>query len=156
MIDVIMPSQGDHAKLWINDEWVRFNIEYGIYENFIVFLDHHDISFVKTNYIDCDALSTLPNPLHGFGHSTNLLEYLANNAGNESLICDFINYYISILDFRYYYVDLKLDLTYTCLDNWQISTVEVKKNKPIVTWLTADSNLFSVDTTQITADQTYI
>ena len=155
MLDVIIPEQGDHAKLWINDEWVRFNVEYGTYDNFIIFLDHHDLSFIKTNYIDCDALYILDPPLHGFGHSYSLMQYLANNAGNESLICDFIDYYISILDFRYYYMDHKLDLKYYCNDNWQISNIIVKRSVPYNN-LTVDSIMWRVDTIEISADQIYI
>jgi hypothetical protein len=154
MIEIIIPEQGDHAKFWINDDWVRFTVEYGIYENFLVFLDHHDLSFVRTNYIDFD--NEVPIQLHGFGYSYHLEDFLANNAGNESLICDFIEYYIMELDFRYYYYECpRLKLTFTCTGDWQTSTVMVTKSIPHY-YLTVDSTMWRVDTTEITVDQIYV
>jgi len=155
MIDVLIPEQGDHAKFWINDDWVRFNVQYGIYENFLVFLDYHDLSFVRTNYIDFD--NEVPLLLHGFGHSNNLEEFLSNNADNETLICDFIQYYIMELDFRYYYYgSLRLQVEYFCSEEgWQYSPIIVTKTTPFV-YLTVDSTMWRVDSTKITADQIYI
>lgn len=151
-MDVLIPSQGDYAKFWINNNWIRFIAVYGTYSNIIDFFDSHNISFIKTNYINFD---NVPINLHGFGNSYNLMDYLSNNAGNTTLICDFINYYLNILDFRYYYKDQKLVLNFYCNNaGWQISKLEVAD--PVPDNLTIDTILYTADDILITADQIYI
>lgn len=91
------------SKVWVNDHWLKFRLIIGIYQNIIIFLDFHELSFFKTLEID---FTSVPLSLHGNGNSLNLLEYLANNVENDLLISQFIMYFLStILNIRYYLSD---------------------------------------------------
>jgi hypothetical protein len=138
------------AKFWLNNGWIIFNLNFGLYSNIIEFFNQHDISIIETNYID---FSTIPIALHGFGNSQNLLEYLSKNSADNKLIINFLKYYLGVLNFRYYYTDEKIVLEIINSDSWQTSTINVP-NAPVKQKLTVDSLKFSADSTKISADLT--
>jgi len=88
------------SLVWSNDHWVKFNLIIGVYENIIIFLDYHNLSFLATMDLD---FTQIPFLLHGKGNSKNLLQYLSNNTDDISLIFNFINYFmVYIIKMKYY------------------------------------------------------
>ena len=129
----------NHAKIWINNNWVNFKIKSGVYTNIITFLDNNTLSFIKKNHIDFDKI---PIPIHGNGNSQNLLDYLSNNNNNPDLIQSFLSYFINKLDFRYI-DDTKIKIKIINNIDWRKSIVIVdpKNNKSI----TADTTIPTAD-----------
>ena len=115
-------EDGLSAIFWNSTHWVKFKLKIGVYINFIEFLVEHDIFFIAENTID---FTKIPIFLHGYGESKNLLEYLANNVGNTTLIINFLKYFISeIYNFRYT-LDKKMNFSFEVKDTWQITPFTV-------------------------------
>lgn len=144
---MIIPEQRK-AKLWINNQWVYFTLVYGRYTNIITFLDSHDLSFIKINYID---FNQVPITLHGFGNSINLMNYLSNNEGNNVLINKFIDYFLKELNFKFTDNSTATVLFEPALD-WRDSNVVVPYSE--IKYFTVDTTYTSCDTILISADKT--
>jgi hypothetical protein len=127
------------AKLWINNNWVYFKLNFGTHTNIITFLDNNNISFIKDYPID---FSKIPTIIHGYGNSKNLLEYLSNNINNEEIIISFLTYFINSLNFRYINNE-RIKINIITGNDWKSSNIIV-----------INTNLlyFTVDTTHITSD----
>ena len=82
------------SLVWVSDHWVKFRLILVNYENIIMFLEYHGLSFLSTMDLD---FTKIPFLLHGKGNSKNLLQYLANNTDNNYLIFQFIEYFIIYL-----------------------------------------------------------
>lgn len=136
------------ARFWINNKWIHFRVTFGTYTNFITFLDNNNISIIKENKIDFDKV---PKSLHGYGHSRNLLEYIANNKSNNNLIILFLNYYLGTLNFSYP-DGKKVKISIINSNDWKTSKIIVIYQS--VKSLTADLNTITADNTTITADKT--
>ena len=137
-----------NAKLFINNNWIYFTEENGIYDNVMSYLDHNNLSFVKTNYID---FNNVPFEYRGIGVSNNLSEYFSNNFNNNSLIIKFIYYHFEKLNFKY--IDGGL-FTWNIenSDNWMTSKVSVIYNQKILYTLMVDQTTSTIDNTYITSD----
>lgn len=107
------------AKCWNGKNWVNFNLILGNYENIITFLNDNKISFLYTMELD---FTIIPSVLHGRGRSRNLLQYLANNTENNTLITSFLMYFLSeIADIRYI-TNKKLNYNFLQGSKWQNTT----------------------------------
>ena len=116
------------SKCLINNNWVRFNLMTGIYENIIIFLESQNILFASEIKLD---FSTIPIELHGKGRSYNLLEYLANNAYDNSLVSIFLQYFLTeILDIRYYITSEKVKFIFSEESNWQTYQIIIRNIYP--------------------------
>jgi hypothetical protein len=107
---------------WSIDHWVKFRLVLGNYENIITFLDYHSLSFLTTMNLD---FTSIPFTLHGKGDSKNLLQYLANNTDNATLISQFINYFLStIIKMKYYYTGENVVFYFTENVKWQSTNID--------------------------------
>lgn len=107
------------SKCWNGKNWVNFNIVLGDYENIITFLDANKISFLYTMELD---FTVIPIVLHGRGRSRNLLQYLANNTDNNTLITSFLRYFLGeIADIRYA-TNKKINYDFLPGSKWQNTT----------------------------------
>ena len=84
------------------DHRVKFKLNLGIYQNILTFLNDHELSFLSKMKLD---FTQIPVELHGYGRSENLMMYLANNNLNPTLIFNFLNYFLNIIDIEYNYKD---------------------------------------------------
>lgn len=111
------------SLVWSGDHWVKFRLVLGNYENIIAFLDYHNLFFLTTLELD---FTQIPFLLHGKGNSTNLLQYLANNTNNSSLIFQFIEYFIVyIIQMKYYYSGERVAFNFFENDKWQNMNIDV-------------------------------
>jgi len=127
-----LKTKGIPAIFWNSTHWVKFIMKIGAHENFLVFLEDSQISFMSDEPIE------IPLALHGNGVSRTLLEYFANNTNDNYLITKFLNYYIDIMNFRYYDVDEKLIYEFGNSEKWQENTFivggvsDLSKNQYVV------------------------
>jgi hypothetical protein len=137
------------AKCWALDHWVRFTLKLDTYENIMTFLDESQLHFLAEEPLD---FTTIPLGLHGNGSSYNLLGYLSNNTGYNTLVLNFLIYFLStIIDIRY--VDgEKIDFIFSEGPEWQ--NLQLVFEGGIVIFLTFDSTLYSWDDDVLTCDQT--
>lgn len=136
------------AKLLLNDKWIYFNVKIKVYTNIITFLDENNISFIKNQFID---FNKVPLQLHGYGKSSNLIEYLANNKYNNGAIMSFLAYFIDSLFFSY--LDgSKIKITIIKNNDWTISKIKLIYQSIIL--LTVDNTLITADNTVLTVDKT--
>jgi len=118
-------EDGVPAKFWYSSYWINFKLKLGQYDNFLTFLEIHQLSFLAEMELD---FSTIPTSLHGQGTSENLLQYIANNTSNSSLILNFINYFIlTIVDFRYS-TGKKLKYSFGSCSTWQDCAIDIKSS----------------------------
>jgi len=136
------------ARLWINNTWIYFNVKFKLYNNIIIFLDENKLSFVKYNYIN---FNKIPKQLHGYGKSTNLIEYLTNNNHNNKIIISFLNFFIQSLKFSYR-DGSKMKISLTNNNDWRTSQIKVSYQD--IKILTVDITSLRVDMTSIKADNT--
>ncbi len=105
------------SLVWASDHWVRFRLIIGTYENIITFLDNQGLYFLTTLELD---FTQIPFLLHGKGDSKNLLQYLSNNTDDNSLISQFIQYFLStIIKMKYYYSGESVVFYYSESTKWQ-------------------------------------
>lgn len=115
-----------------SENWVKFRLNIGTYQNFLTFLYEHEISFLAEMKLD---FTTIPLIYHGKGYSYNLLQYLANNVDNNELIINFLNYFITnIVKFKYY-DGVPFAFIFSEASDWQNSNLEIY-NIPITTTTT--------------------
>jgi hypothetical protein len=139
-------NDGLPALFWNSTHYVKFKIKVGFYTNFLEFLIEHKISFLADILID---FTKIPLSLHGYGLSTNLKEYLANNAENTALIINFLNYFITtIADFKYSSgKKLNYDLSYDYFLTWQDTPFYANDNYITTTTTTIITTTLSPTTT---------
>ena len=131
--NIIIPS-----KCWYEDNWVEFNLQIDEYENIIDFLYLNKLDFLANMNIDFDSI---PISLHGRGRSKNLLDYLANNTNNISLIKDFIQYFIFNMTKIKYFTGEKLNYNLSDSSKWQTSKMLVSGYLPDKTTTTTTTFL---------------
>ena len=110
------------SKVWVVDRWVTFSLNIGNYQNIITFFDENGLSFLTMLSLD---FSQYPISLHGKGNSTNLLEYLSNNTDNNSLILQFLNYFLKNIIIISYSSGQKLNFNLNSDTIWQNMTLNV-------------------------------
>ena len=125
---------GIKSKCFVNSHWIGFNLLIGSYDNIITFLDAQKLLFLSELYLD---FSTIPFELHGKGHSSNLLQYLANNTDDNLLVSRFLEYFLNVtLDMRYL-SGKKIDFILPEESNWQNFTVSILNPYTTTTTTTA-------------------
>ena len=87
-----------YSSCLFNGYRVKFILSLGTYQNIITFLELNNILFLAEMNLD---FTQIPIVLHGKGVSGNLLEYLANNSSDYSLILKFLNYFLGLIDIKY-------------------------------------------------------
>ena len=138
------------AKFWNVDHWVKFNLFPNTYENFIVFLDIHDISFLTQLELNFD---NIPSILHGNRNSKNLNEFIANNTDDVDLILKFLYYFITvIIDIRYYYFDNQISFNIFNSENWQTMRFDILV--PELTTTTTTTEELTTSTTTVSPTTT--
>lgn len=87
------------AKFYYNNDWVKFSLIIGEYDNLLDFLNSHNLLFLENMKID---FTKIPTYLHGRGNSITLLDYFANNTNDVTLLFTFSHYFIdSIIKLKY-------------------------------------------------------
>ncbi len=135
-----------------NGKKVEFKLNIGSFQNIIVFLDVNNISFLYTMQLD---FTNIPLLLHGRGNSNNLLEYLANNTNDNSLIIKFINFFLmDIIDIRYL-SNKKLNFHLNENVDWRNMSIEAyAPYVPPTTTTTSTSTSTSTTTSTTTSTST--
>jgi len=148
MIKIIEKIQ---VKLWLKDHWVKFKIEVKAYDNIMTFFQESKIFFVTNMILD---FTSIPIELHGYGHSNNLLEYLANN-NNNSLVSSFLTYFFNNILKISYLNNISLYFNFNTDEKWQ--NIQIIIN-PItsISYLTVDTYLITSDSYDTTCDQIQI
>lgn len=121
------------AICWDSKNWVKFKFNPSNYKNIITFLEESRIYFLAEMTLD---FTKIPYLLHGKGKSQNLLQYLANNVEDISLIRSFLQYFvISIVQIKYISGKM-LNFHFTESSDWQNMTFIVTGYVPPTTTTT--------------------
>jgi hypothetical protein len=139
------------AKCWVVDHWVRFNLYIGTYENIITFFDAQKLSFLTELEID---FTIVPLELHGRGQSITLLDYLANNGDNNTLVSKFLVYFLNTFTEMSYLNDTKMNFSLSEESSWQNFQITIDTPLPTIIHITVDSDIYTCDDDIITCDQT--
>lgn len=131
------------SLLHSNNYRVNFTLMTGEYQNIMVFMYDHDIKFASEMLLD---FSKIPIQLHGRGNSHNLIEYLSNNNDNNTLLFDFLNYFIhDVIDIKY---ENGNHINFTIIKNvkWQNMIIIISSQPPSTTNFLVTENGYRIVT----------
>ena len=132
------------SKVWVVDRWVTFSLNIGDYQNIITFFDDNGLSFLTMLALD---FTQIPVSLHGKGNSTNLLDYLSNNTDNNTLISQFLNYFLNTIIIISYSSGQKMNFNFNGNTGWQNMTFSVYS--PYIPPTTTTTTILITTTTTI-------